>query len=115
MNIVPIQFDTPFFVPFLRIFHSVNHIFHSIPLYSRMHENLRLEASLDDYQALQVSIMDLAKMRMDISGDSTLKVHKDSGFTENPLERSDVLESVKVISLFIPRYRLFPPCNYCHS
>eukprot|EP00094_Tigriopus_californicus_P008191 TCALIF_07887-PA protein Name:"Similar to pald1 Paladin (Danio rerio)" AED:0.24 eAED:0.24 QI:1/0.6/0.33/0.83/1/1/6/0/408 len=64
-----------------------------------MHENLSIEASLEDYEAMEVSIMDLAKMRMEISGDSTLKVHKDSGFTENPLERSDRLESVKVKSL----------------
>jgi hypothetical protein len=62
-----------------------------------MHENLVLDHPVADLDYLQSNFTDMMKRRLQISGDSSsLKVHNDAAFTENPMERKDVEESVKV-------------------
>ena len=45
---------------------------------------------------LQTYFVEMIKRRMETSGDETLKIHKDAAFTENPMEREDVEEAIKV-------------------
>ncbi len=63
-----------------------------------MHENVEIPHSEEELDYLQSCFTDMVKRRLEISGESSaLKVHKDAAFTENPMERKDVEESVKVI------------------
>ena len=50
-----------------------------------------------DLANLQRYFTQMINRRLETSGDEkTLKIHKDAAFTENPMEREDVEESVKV-------------------
>merc|ERR1712165_697854 len=64
-----------------------------------LHENIELEVvePRDDLVNLSRHFVNILNERA--AADGTLKVHKDVGFTENPMEREDVEESVKVESL----------------
>ena len=65
----------------------------------RLHENVELH----DVQP----VLNLVVLRRHFTNiltersaaDGTLKIHKDAAFTENPMEREDIEESVKVIIL----------------
>ena len=57
-----------------------------------MHENLDVETSKD----LEKELVKMLKVRYDIEPDKSLKVFKDAAFSDNPMERSDILDSVKV-------------------
>ena len=60
----------------------------------------------DDVPALDNLEHHFVKMcnaRLEASGNGQLKVHKDAAYTENPMEREDIEESVKVVhSMSIP-------------
>ena len=61
-----------------------------------MHENLVVPNPVPDLEYLQGHFTDMMKRRLQVSKGSTLKVHKDASFTENPMERQDVEEALKV-------------------
>ena len=61
-----------------------------------MHENLVVPNPVPDLEYLQGHFTDMMKRRLKVSKGSTLKVHKDASFTENPMERQDVEEALKV-------------------
>ena len=63
---------------------------------SRMHENMEIKFPVNELDNLQHYFVDMVKRRMEASGDETLKIHKDAAFTENPMEREDVEETIKV-------------------
>merc|ERR1719412_824106 len=64
-----------------------------------LHENLELEcvSPTTDLIVLSKHFVNILLERS--AADGTLKVHKDAAFTENPMEREDIQESVKVESL----------------
>merc|ERR1712223_2057762 len=64
-----------------------------------LHENIELDCvePTDDLKVLSKHFVNILNERA--AADGTLKVHKDVAFTENPMEREDVEESVKVESL----------------
>ena len=62
-----------------------------------MHENLLVPNPVSDLEYLQGHFTDMMKRRLQVSKSSTLKIHKDASFTENPMERQDIEESLKVI------------------
>jgi len=64
-----------------------------------LHENVELDSVMptDDLVVLSKHFVNILNERS--AADGTLKVHKDVAFTENPMEREDVEESVKVESL----------------
>ena len=45
---------------------------------------------------LESYFVDLTKKRLKNSKDGTLKLHRDAEFTENPMEREDVEDAMKV-------------------
>ena len=57
---------------------------------------MEIPFSVDELGNLQTYFVDMIKRRMDTVGDQTLKVHRDASFTENPMEREDVEETIKV-------------------
>ena len=61
-----------------------------------MHENLELECvqPTSDLEVLSKHFVNILKERSEADG--SLKVHKDAAFTENPMEREDVEDTVKV-------------------
>ena len=61
-----------------------------------MHENLELEnvQPTSDLEVLAKHFVNILKERSEADG--SLKVHKDAAFTENPMEREDIEETVKV-------------------
>ena len=61
-----------------------------------MHENLELEcvSPTDSLIVLSKHFVNILNERS--AADGTLKVHKDAAFTENPMEREDIEETVKV-------------------
>jgi len=61
----------------------------------KMHENLELDESVDEFDNLQKHFANIIQDRADADPAKTLKIHKDSTFTENPMEREDIEESVK--------------------
>lgn len=61
-----------------------------------MHENLLVPNPVPDLEYLQGHFTDMMKRRLQVSKASTLKIHKDASFTENPMERQDVEEALKV-------------------
>ncbi len=63
-----------------------------------MHENMELDHSVVQLENLQSHFLGLISRRMKDSGDDTLRVHKDADFTENPMERQDVEQSIKASS-----------------
>ena len=67
-----------------------------------MHENMDLSHPTPDLANLQRYFTDMVKRRLETSGDDkSLKIHKDAAFTENPMEREDVEEAVKVLHMLI--------------
>ena len=62
-----------------------------------MHENLEIEnvQPVTNLVALRRHFANILTERS--AADGTLKIHKDAAFTENPMEREDIEESVKVI------------------
>merc|ERR1712088_661700 len=64
-----------------------------------LHENLELEnvQPVTDLEVLAKHFVNILKERSEADG--SLKVHKDAAFTENPMEREDIEESIKVESL----------------
>jgi len=64
-----------------------------------LHENLEVESvqPTNDLVVLSKHFVNILKERS--AADGTLKVHKDAAYTENPMEREDIEESVKVESL----------------
>jgi len=64
-----------------------------------LHENLELEcvSPTDSLIVLSKHFVNILNDRS--AADGTLKVHKDAAFTENPMEREDIEETVKVESL----------------
>ena len=53
----------------------------------------------DDVPALdnlEYHFVKMCNARLEASGNSQLKVYKDAAYTENPMEREDIEESVKV-------------------
>jgi len=64
-----------------------------------MHENLLVPNPVPDLEYLQGHFTDMMKRRLQVSKASTLKIHKDASFTENPMERQDVEEALKVSKL----------------
>jgi len=64
-----------------------------------LHENLEVEnvQPTSDLVVLAKHFVNILKERSEADG--TLKVHKDSAYTENPMERDDIEESIKVDSL----------------
>jgi len=65
----------------------------------KMHENLELNETVDEFDNLQKHFANIIQARVDKDQNQTLKIHKDSTFTENPMEREDVEESVKAESV----------------
>ena len=65
-----------------------------------MHENLLVPNPVPDLEYLQGHFTDMMKRRLEVSKGSTLKIHKDASFTENPMERQDIEESLKVIRFY---------------
>ena len=65
----------------------------------RLHENLELEnvQPAINLVVLRRHFTNILTERS--AADGTLKIHKDAAFTENPMEREDIEESVKVIIL----------------
>jgi len=61
----------------------------------KMHENLELNEPVTELDNLQKHFANIIQARMDADAEKTLKIHRDSMFTENPMEREDVEESVK--------------------
>merc|ERR1712121_192523 len=61
----------------------------------KMHENLELDESVDEFDNLQKHFANIIQTRVDTDPGQTLKIHKDSTFTENPMEREDIEEAVK--------------------
>ena len=57
------------------------------------------EEPVDALDNLQYHFLKICQARLDESGNSHLKVHKDAAYTENPMEREDLEESIKVIQL----------------
>lgn len=64
----------------------------------KMHENLELQESTSELANLQKHFANIVQARADADG-GNLKIHKDSTFTENPMEREDVESSVKAESI----------------
>jgi len=64
-----------------------------------LHENLELECvqPTSDLEVLSKHFVNILKERSEADG--SLKVHKDAAFTENPMEREDVEDTVKVGTL----------------
>lgn len=64
----------------------------------KMHENLELDEPVSEFDNLQKHFANTIQARAD-TNEGNLKVHKDSTFTENPMEREDVEQSVKAESI----------------
>ena len=70
----------------------------------RLHENLELD-NVQPSSVLVVLRRHFTNILTDRSAaEGTLKIHKDAAFTENPMEREDIEESVKV--------DIFPYCKF---
>ena len=67
--------------------------------FQSLHENLELEnvQPTSDLEVLAKHFVNILKERSEADG--SLKVHKDAAFTENPMEREDIEETVKVKTL----------------
>ena len=61
-----------------------------------LHENIELDSvqPVSDLVVLRRHFINILKDRSAATG--ALKIHKDAAYTENPMEREDVEESVKV-------------------
>jgi len=64
----------------------------------KMHENLELNESVSEFDNLQKHFANIIQERAD-KDEGNLKIHKDSTFTENPMEREDVEATVKAESI----------------
>lgn len=60
---------------------------------------MELDEPVPALETLQTHFIRVLKARLATSSDETLKVHKDASYTENPMEREDIEESVKVDNL----------------
>ena len=65
----------------------------------RPHENIDLNNSVAELDNLQVYFTKVVEDRLKKDPNSSLLIHKDSAYTENPMEREDVEETVKVEKL----------------
>ena len=67
-------------------------------MFLSLHENVELDTVIptDKLTVLSKHFVNILKERS--AADGTLKVHKDTAFTENPMEREDIEETVKVIA-----------------
>jgi len=63
------------------------------------HENIDLNNSVAELDNLQVYFTKVVEDRLKKDPNSSLLIHKDSAYTENPMEREDVEETVKVEKL----------------
>ncbi|CAB4062502.1 unnamed protein product [Lepeophtheirus salmonis] len=64
-----------------------------------MHENIEIGDPVPELDNLQRSFVIDIKNRLAESKDGSITIHRDSCYTENPMEREDVEESLKVESL----------------
>merc|ERR1711976_418652 len=75
-----------------------------------MHENLELIEPVSELNNLQVNFVEIVRKRLE-EGNGTLKIHKDSSFTENPMEREDVEETLKGVESVKGHNEIFPSLN----
>ena len=50
----------------------------------------------DEIQATEAHLAEVLKSRQQASGDDTIKIRKDEAFVENPMERKDFEDTIKV-------------------
>jgi len=65
----------------------------------QLHENMVFEDPVPDLENLENHFLKVCSARLEASGNGALKTHKDVGYTENPMEREDKEEDIKVESL----------------
>jgi len=61
----------------------------------RMHDNLEVDATVEEMEILQCHFANIIRGKVAEDPEQMLKVSKDSGFTENPMDRENVEESLK--------------------
>ena len=54
------------------------------------------EDPVPDLENLENHFLKVCSARLEASGNGALKTHKDVGYTENPMEREDKEEDIKV-------------------
>jgi len=64
-----------------------------------LHKNLEIDFSVEELENLQFHYLNHLNQLVDEDPAKTVKVHKDKGFAENPMEREDIEEASKVESL----------------
>ena len=64
-----------------------------------MHDNLSSDEPVDQLNKLEICFADIVKERVKADPEEMLKINKDSEFTENPMERENIEESVKAESV----------------
>ena len=62
-----------------------------------LHENIVLETVTPVLKLTSLAQHFTEVLKERSGADGSLKIHKDSSYTENPMERDDVEESVKVL------------------
>merc|ERR1711892_71811 len=62
----------------------------------RMHDNLEVDATVEEMENLQCHFSKIIRERVAENQEQMLKISKDSAFTENPMDRENVEENIKV-------------------
>ena len=60
----------------------------------RMHDNLVVDATVEEMENLQSHFANIIKQRITEDPDKKIKISKDCEFTENPMDRKNVEESI---------------------
>ena len=61
-----------------------------------MHDNLEVDATVEEMENLQCHFAKIIRERVAENEEQMLKISKDSAFTENPMDRENVEENIKV-------------------
>jgi len=65
----------------------------------RMHDNINIDDSVEAMNKLELNFAEIVKERVKSDPEKMIKINKDSEFTENPMERENIEESIKADSV----------------
>ena len=68
-------------------------------MFSRLHNNISIDGPVAKMDQLELSFYEIVKERVNNDPEKKLQVNKDSEFTENPVERENIEENIKVDAL----------------
>jgi len=65
----------------------------------QLHENMVFDEDVPALDNLEYHFVKMCSSRLEASTNSQLRIHKDAAYTENPMEREDIEENLKVETL----------------